>query len=94
MKPTDEKSGVRQQRRHKDFGCPPTPASLPDAIPDEAAVFDAVYTLLGDMAATIGQAARIQLRGSEPQAIGVLKPAKSIKAAKSPAGDPGVFPDR
>ena len=55
MKPTNEKSGVRQQRGHKVFGCPPTPANPPDTVPDEAAVFDAVYTLLGDMAATIGQ---------------------------------------
>jgi hypothetical protein len=55
MKPTDEKSGVRQRRGHKVFGCPPTPASLPDAMSDEAAILEAVYTLLGNMAATIGQ---------------------------------------
>lgn len=55
MKPINEKSGVRQQRSHKDFGCPPTPANPPDTVPAEAAVFDVVYTLLGDMATTIGQ---------------------------------------
>ena len=55
MKPTNEKSGVWQQKGHKVFGGPPTPATPPDSVPDEAAVFDAVYTLLGDMAAMIGQ---------------------------------------
>ena len=55
MKPTDEKSGVRQQRGHKVFGGSPAPASSPDTVPDEAAIFEAVYRLLGDMAAMIGQ---------------------------------------
>jgi hypothetical protein len=55
MKPTDEKSGVWQRRGHKVFGCPPTPASQPDAVSDEAAIFEDVYTLLGNMAAAIGQ---------------------------------------
>ena len=57
---------------------PPTSANLPDAVSDEAAVFDAVYTLLGNMTAAIGQPLWIQLRGLGRQAIGVLKPAKSI----------------
>jgi hypothetical protein len=55
MKPTNEKSGVRQQRGHKVFGGSPAPASSQDTLPDEAVLFGAVYTLLGDMAAMIGQ---------------------------------------
>ena len=54
MKPTDEKSGVRQQRAIR-FSTARQRWAIRRTDAAEAAVFDVVYTLLGDMAATIGR---------------------------------------
>lgn len=92
MKPTDEKSGVRQQEGHKVFDGPPTLGSPPEPTTAEAAVFDVVYTLLGDMAATIGRPRRFNFGGRDHQASESLSPAKSIQVTMSPTGIPYALP--
>ena len=57
MKPIDEENG------HKSLGG--LPARPPAARPDETTVFDAVYTLLGDMAATISQPREFNFGGAK-----------------------------